>query len=351
MISFACDYMEGCREEILEALAASNREQAPGYGEDRFCQSAKEKIRRACACPEAEIYFISGGTQTNQLAIDTMLEPYEGVIAAKSGHVNVHEAGAIEFSGHKVLALPSHEGKLSVQEVREYAENFWADGNHEHMVFPGMVYLSHPSEYGTLYTAEELKDFLDVCREYGMRLYVDGARLGYALQSEGTSVTLPLLAELCDAFYIGGTKVGALCGEALVFPHQNAPSHFMTRVKQHGALQAKGRLMGIQFDTLFSAVPGSDELLYESAARHGIEMAARLKELFRAAGIPFFLESPTNQQFVILENERMEELSQKVSFEIWETYDKTHTVVRFATSWATSPESIDELERILLSGK
>ncbi len=347
MISFACDYMEGCREEILDALAAANREQAPGYGADRFCESAKEKIRRACAAPEAEIYFLNGGTQTNQLAIDTMLAPYEGVLAAESGHVNVHEAGAVEFSGHKVLTLPSHDGKISCREAAAYVQTFWKDANHEHMVFPGMIYISHPTEYGTLYTAGELQALSRLCRENGMRLYVDGARLGYALQAKGTTVTLSLLAQLTDAFYIGGTKVGALSGEALVFPHGNAPAHFMTRIKQHGALSAKGRLAGIQFDTLFSPEKDSDELVYESAGRHAIEMAEELKQVFRDAGFSFFLDSPTNQQFVIMDNDRMDRLAQEVGFESWEPCDETHTVVRFATSWATAPESIEELRRIL----
>ncbi len=347
MISFACDYLEGCREEILDALSRTNREQAPGYGEDRFSESAKEKIRRACDAPEAEIYFLNGGTQTNQLAVDTMLEPFEGVLSAESGHVNVHEAGAIEFSGHKVLALPSHEGKVSCEDVREYIRTFYKDANYEHMVFPGMVYISHPTEYGTLYTAEELKELSKICREADMRLYLDGARLGYGLEAKGTDVTLPLIAELCDAFYIGGTKVGALNGEALVFPNRNAPSHFMTRIKQHGALIAKGRLVGIQFDILFSPAGNSGELLYYECGRHAIRMAEKLKKVIRKAGIPFYLDSPTNQQFVILDNEKMKRLAESVEFEIWEPYDETHTIARFATSWATDPASVEELDRIL----
>ncbi len=347
MISFASDYMEGCLEEILDALAKTNREQAPGYGADRFTLSAGEKIRAACACPEAEVYLINGGTQTNQLAIDTLLKPYEGVLSAESGHVNVHEAGAIEFTGHKVLTLPSHEGKVSGAEVEQFVRTFWADENHEHMVFPGMVYISHPTEYGTLYTAEELKELSRICHENQMCLYLDGARLGYGLQAKGTDVTLPLIAELTDAFYFGGTKVGALCGEALVFPHQNAPSHFMTRIKQHGALSAKSRLAGIQFDTLFSPAKDSPMLLHEAAGRHAIETAEALKCVFRELGVRFYLDSPTNQQFVVLANDKIKQLQQKVAFEFWEPYDETHTIVRFATSWATMPESIEELRRIL----
>ncbi len=341
MISFACDYMEGAHEDILRALSETNLAQQPGYGEDAYCAAAKEKIRVSCRCPDADIWFLNGGTQTNQLVIDTMLAPYEGVVSAVSGHVNAHEAGAVEFSGHKVLALPSHNGKLDANEVAAFLGTFWEDESHEHMVFPGMVYLSHPTEYGTLYTADELSRLSDVCRAYDIPLYLDGARLAYGLQAIGTDVTLPLIAALCDVFYIGGTKCGALCGEALVFTKKNTPSHFLTRIKQHGALSAKGRLFGIQFDTLFS------DDRYAAIGRHAIGMAERLKEVFRAAGIPFYLESPTNQQFVILENDRMEALRREVGFEVWEPYDETRTVARFATSWATTREAIDELARIL----
>ncbi len=340
MLNFACDYLEGCHEAILTALSRTNLQQEPGYGEDRFCASAKEKIRYACDCLNAEIYFLNGGTQTNQLVIDTMLEPYEGVISADTGHVNGHEAGAIEFSGHKVLALPNHRGKLDPQEVADYVRRFYADGNHEHMVFPGMVYISHPTEYGTLYTAQELSALSSVCHEVGIPLYLDGARLGYGLQAPGTDVTLPLIARLCDVFYIGGTKVGALCGEALVFA-SHAPSHFLTRIKQHGALSAKGRLFGVQFDTLFT------DGLYDKISAHAIEMAQLLKQVFLDAGLPFYLESPTNQLFIILENSMMEKLGQSARFSFWEAYDDTHTVVRFATSWATTQESIQALKELL----
>ncbi len=344
MLSFSCDYLEGCHDAILQALVRTNLQQEPGYGSDSFSTSAREKIRLACGCRSAEIYFITGGTQTNQLVIDTMLQPYEGVIAADTGHVSSHEAGAIEFSGHKVLTLPNHLGKLDAGEVADYIRRFYADENHEHMVFPGMVYISHPTEYGTLYTAAELKALSAVCREAGIPLYLDGARLGYGLQAPGTDVTLPLIAQLCDAFYIGGTKVGALCGEALVFPAR-APSHFLTRIKQHGALCAKGRLIGLQFDTLFT------DGLYEKIGGHAIEMAQLLKQVFRDAGVPFYLESDTNQQFVILENGQMEALSRQVAFSYWEPYDENHTVVRFATSWATTRESVEQLRGLLMSAK
>ncbi len=340
MLNFASDYLEGCHEAVLQALARTNLQQEPGYGSDSFTISAIGKIRSACQCPGGEVYFLNGGTQTNQLVIDAMLQPYEGVIAADTGHVSLHEAGAVEFSGHKVLPLPNHLGKLDADEVARYIRGFYADDNHAHMVFPGMVYISHPTEYGTLYTAGELEALSAVCREAGIPLYMDGARLGYGLQAPGTDVTLPLIARLCDAFYIGGTKVGALCGEALVFPGK-APSHFLTRMKQHGALAAKGRLAGVQFDTLFT------DDLYARISRHAIDMALALKQVFLDAGLPFYLESPTNQQFIILENGLMERLRPQVQFCFWEALDDAHTVVRFSTSWATTPESIARLREIL----
>lgn len=337
MLSFNCDYTLGAHETILQRLLETNREPLPGYGDDRYCLSAKEKIRKACECPDADIYFLAGGTQTNATVIDSMLQKYEGVVTAATGHINVHEAGAIEYTGHKVLTLPGHEGKIHADELEAYLKTFWGDGNHEHMIFPGMVYISHPTEYGTLYTKAELEAISALCRSYEIPLYLDGARLGYGLMSYSTDVTLPMIAALCDVFYIGGTKVGALCGEAVVFPRGNAPRHFLTLIKQHGALLAKGRLLGVQFDTLFT------DDLYFTISRHAIEMAELLKKGFAERGYAFFLDSPTNQQFVILENRKLEELQKKVTFEIWEPLDETHTVVRFATSWGTKPEEIEEL--------
>ncbi len=337
MYSFECDYLEGCHEKILEALTKNNMIQEPGYGSDSFTAEAKDRIRASAGCPEADIYFVTGGTQTNQLVIDTMLESYEGVLAAQTGHVSIHEAGAIEYSGHKVLPLPSHNGKVDANEVRETIDNFYQDGNHEHMVFPGMLYISYPTEYGTLYTADELRALADLCRSKHIPLFIDGARLGYGLQAKGTDVSLELIAEVSDVFYIGGTKIGALCGEAIVFPHNNAPKHFMTHMKQHGALSAKGRLFGIQFSTLFT------DDLYLHISRHAIDKAMQIKAIFQDAGVSFYLDSPTNQQFVILENSKMEKLKQYVRFGFWEKYDETHTVVRFASSWATTDTGIREL--------
>lgn len=337
MLSFENDYSEGAHPAVVQALVDSNMIQQPGYGTDCWCASAKEKIRAACRAPEADIYFISGGTQTNAVVIGTMLAPYEGVIAAETGHINVHEAGAIEFTGHKVLPLPQHEGKLDSAELDAFLSVFHGDGTRDHMVWPGMVYLSHPTEYGTLYTRSELTAISEVCRRWHIPLFLDGARLGYGLAAPGTDVDLPFLAEVCDVFYIGGTKVGALCGEAVVFPRNNAPRQFLTMVKQRGAMLAKGRLLGIQFDALFT------DDLYSHISRHAIGMAMRLKEGLKARNVPFLLDSPTNQQFVILENQQLEELQQQVRFSIWESVDENHTAVRFATSWATQEEAVDQL--------
>ena len=341
MLSFECDYTEGAHEKILQRLIEVNREHLSGYGSDRYCESAKEKIRRECQCSDAEISFLVGGTQTNAVVIDAMLKSYEGVVAVKTGHVNAHEAGAIEYTGHKVLEVPQHEGKMDAGELETYLESFWKDDNYEHMVFPGMVYISHPTEYGTLYSKKELSDLSSVCRKYKIPLYMDGARLGYGLMSKKTDVTLPMIADFCDVFYIGGTKVGALCGEAVVFTKNNMPAHFLTIVKQHGALLAKRWLLGLQFDTLFT-----DDLYYEMS-RHAIEMAEVLKDGFEKKGYSFFLESPTNQQFIILENQQMERLKDKVTFSYWEKVDEHHTVVRFATSWATTKEDIEKLINLI----
>ncbi|MCD8082416.1 MAG: low specificity L-threonine aldolase [Clostridiales bacterium] len=341
MILFESDYTEGAHPEIMKRLAETNLEQLPGYGNDKYCASAKEKIRSACRCPQAEIFFLVGGTQTNLIVIDSMLKSYEGVVAADTGHVSTHEAGAIEYTGHKVLPIPHVNGKLEPEAVRRFLEIFCADGNREHMVFPGMVYISHPTEFGTLYTKHELQALSQVCREYQIPLFLDGARLGYGLACEGTDVTLPDVAELCDIFCIGGTKVGALCGEAVIFTKNNMPKHFLTIVKQHGALLAKGRLLGVQFDTLFT------DDLYLRIGRHAIEMAQLLKRGIAEKGYEFLLDSPTNQQIVILGNETMRELAKEVSFNFWENVDENHTAVRFATSWATKEEDVRRFLEIL----
>lgn len=341
MISFESDYIAGAHPAVLKRLAETNMESLPGYGSDIYCSSAREKIVKACGCPDADVQFLTGGTQTNALVISMMLEDYEGVIAARTGHINVHEAGAIEDTGHKVLTLPQENGKINPEELDKYVMEFYQDETYDHMVFPGMVYISHPTEYGTLYSKAELEALSDICKKHRMILYLDGARLGYGIASLQTDVTLEDIARLCDVFYIGGTKVGALCGEAVVFTGSNTPEHFLTRIKRRGALLAKGRLLGVQFDTLFT------DNLYFDIGRHAIEKAEELKAVLREKGYDFFLESPTNQQFVILENNHMEMLKEKVAFGFWEKYDEKHTVVRFATSWSTTDEDIEYLRRIL----
>ncbi len=341
MLSFASDYLEGAHEAILQRLAETNRETQPGYGEDTYCRSAADKIREACRAPEADVRFLVGGTQTNQLVIAALLSEGDGVVATETGHIATHEAGAIEYTGHKVLTVPHHDGRIDPSELEALLTAYQEDETREHTVYPGMVYLSHPTEYGTLYRMEELTAIASVCRRFGIPLFLDGARLGYGLMSDGTDLTLPDIAALCDVFYIGGTKVGALCGEAVVFPRGNAPKRFLSSVKRHGALLAKGRLLGIQFDTLFT------DGLYFTIARHAIDMAKRLKALFREKGYPFYLNSPTNQIFVILDNETRDRLRQEVCFSIWEPLADGRTVVRFATSWATTEEDIDALAKLL----
>ena len=341
MLCFENDYSEGAHPEILEHLIETNMEQLSGYGTDIYCQKAKEKIRNACGIPDAEVFLLTGGTQTNQIIIDTVLAPYEGVIAARTGHVSTHEAGAIEFTGHKVLELPEKEGKIQATDLKDLLETFYGDGNHEHMVFPGMVYISHPTEYGTLYSKQELKDLSAVCREYKIPLYMDGARLIYGLVSEGTDLTLQDIAQLCDCFYIGGTKAGLLCGEAVVFTGKNMPAHFLTRVKQHGALLAKGRLLGVQFDALFT-----DEL-YLKIGENAITTAAILKNGLKEKNYEFYIDSPTNQIFIVLNNVQMKKLSEQVVFSFWEKKDDSHTVIRFATSWATRMEDVHKLLTLL----
>lgn len=341
MLSFECDYNLGAHPEVLKKLTETNFITRPGYGEDEFTEKAKQKIKNACACNDADIYFVTGGTQANQLVIDTVLKPYEGVVAADTGHVNVHEAGAIEFSGHKVLTVPHHDGKVCPAEFKDYVETFYADGNYEHMVFPGMLYISHPTEYGTLYSKAELTELREVCSQYNMTLFLDGARLAYGLASEESDLSLEDIAELCDVFYIGGTKCGTLFGEALVFTKNNTPKHFVTRIKQHGALLAKGSIAALQFDALFT-----DEL-YWHLGENAERTAKKLKKILTEKGYEFYLDSPTNQQFVIVDNEKLAELGKEVCYSYIVKYDDTHTVIRFATSWATKNEDIDALAKIL----
>ena len=319
----------------------TNLEQTPGYGCDDYTARAKDLIREACGQPQAAVQFLVGGTQTNATVIDALLARHEGVLCAESAHINVHEAGAIEATGHKVLTLPQYDGKVKAADVEAYIRNFYRDETYEHMVAPGMLYISHPTELGTLYTLRELEDLSRVCREANIPLYMDGARLGYGLAAEGTDVTLKDIARLCDVFYIGGTKVGALFGEAVVAARPERLPHFFSLVKQHGALLAKGRLLGIQFGTLFT------DGLYQRIGAHAVRLALKLKQAFVEKGYKLHLDSPTNQQFVCLPNETIDRLMREATFELWGPRGETETVVRFVTSWATREEDVDKLIALL----
>ncbi|MDD4124729.1 MAG: aminotransferase class I/II-fold pyridoxal phosphate-dependent enzyme [Eubacteriales bacterium] len=341
MLHFDSDYMEGAHPDVLERLIKTNFIQTPGYGTDIYCDMAKEKIKSVCGLPDADVFFLVGGTQTNATVIDSLLPPYAGVVAADTGHIAVHESGAVEASGHKVITIPNKSGKIEPESLKALLVSYHSDEAKDHMVYPGMVYISHPTERGTLYTANELKRLKEICTEYDIPLFLDGARLGYALAADGTDVTLPYIARHTDVFYIGGTKVGALFGEAVVIPKKGRIKHFVTMIKQHGGLLAKGRLLGIQFDALFT------EDLYYKISRHAVEIAARLEEGFRAKGYTMMYGAPANQKFVLLENAKMAELREHATFEIWEKYGKEHTVVRFVTSWATKAEDAEKLIELL----
>ena len=336
MLYFESDYTEGAHPRVLARLTETNMVTVKSYGADEFSAAAAEKIRTACRAPQADVTFLTGGTQTNLTVIAALLRAYEGVIAAETGHIAAHEAGAIEYTGHKVLTLPQHEGKLDAAEVAAFCRAFYADATHEHMVFPGMVYISHPTEYGTLYSKAELSALAAVCHEYGMSLFMDGARLGYGLMSDQSDLTLPDIADLCDVFYIGGTKVGALCGEAVVFP-KGRPLHFLTSVKQHGALLAKGRLVGVQFDALFT------DGLYFEISRHADAMADQIRTTLEELNYPLLVDGVTNQIFPILPDSLLAELKKDFTFTEQERIDETHRAVRFCTSWATQAEAVEEL--------
>lgn len=337
MLHFDCDYMEGAHPEVMRRLVETNLEQTPGYGCDPYTARACELIRRECGAPDAEVHLLVGGTQTNATVIDGVLRRHEGVLAAESGHINVHEAGAIEAAGHKVLALPQHDGKVRAEEVERYIDTFYRDETCDHMVFPGMLYVSHPTEFGTLYSLQEMEALHDVCHRHHIPLYLDGARLSYALAAEENTLTLRDIARLCDIFYIGGTKTGTLFGEAVVVTRPELLPHFFTLVKQHGALLAKGRLLGIQFETLFT------DGLYLRIARQAITTARRLKAALLARGYRMAIDSPTNQQFFILPNDEIDRLSQFATFELWGPRGERESTVRFVTSWATREQQIDQL--------
>lgn len=341
MLSFESDYITGAHPRVLEALIASNDEVLAGYGEDVYTQRAKDKIRTACNAPDAQVVLLTGGTQTNATVISLLLDDCEGVLAAETGHIALHEAGAVEYTGHKVLTLPAQAGKISPEALDRYLTDFYADENHPHMVYPGMVYISHPTEYGTLYTKDELTCLSRICRSFGIPLYMDGARLGYALAAPQSDLSLADIAACCDAFYIGGTKMGALCGEAVVFCGDRTPKRLVTRIKQHGALLAKGRLTGVQFDALFT------DNLYLEIGRHAIQMAQKLENVLQKAGFSFYLQTESNQLFLLLKDDQYEALRTSVAMSFWEKPDDTHTVVRFATCWSTTEADIHALAALL----
>lgn len=337
MIRFECDYGEGAHPQIMERLAATNFCQTPGYGEDEFCGRAREYIKRECGRADVDVHFLVGGTQTNMTVIAAALRPWQGAVAADSGHINVHETGAIEATGHKVLAVAGKNGKITADQVAAAISGHWNDENHEHMVQPGLVYISFPTESGTLYTKAELSAIYEVCKENQVYLFIDGARLGYGLMAPGNDVTMADLARLCDVFYIGGTKVGALFGEAVVIINEGLKKDFRYIMKQRGGMLAKGRLLGIQFETLF------EKNLYYDISRHAIEMAMAIRDAFRSAGIPFLFESSTNQQFPVLNDAQMAALSEKYAYSFWERTPDGRSGVRFCTSWATTQEQVAQL--------
>lgn len=340
MLNFECDYMKGACKDVLQRLTDTNMEETPGYGADRYCESAALKIREACRCPDARVYFLTGGTQTNATVMYAVLRHCQGVISPVTGHINHHESGAVEATGHKVIALPGHEGKLDADEIRQYLKSYWEDENYAHMVEPGMVYITHPTELGTLYSLEELKRISGVCREYSIPLYMDGARLAYALASGRTDISLQDIASLCDIFYIGGTKCGALFGEALVIPEPGLTGNLFSIIKQRGAMLAKGRLLGLQFDTLFT------DGLYTKLAENAIKTADLLVKGLEEKGYVFHVKPQTNQIFVVTDNGTAERLRKDIYFSVWEHLSEDKCVIRLVTDWSTDRSDVESLVRL-----
>lgn len=343
MIQFQCDYNEGCHPLILQRLMETNLDQTCGYGEDPYCAEARRLVRLACGTPDADVHFLVGGTQTNATVISSVLRPYQGVICAETGHINVHETGAIEHAGHKVLALPAVAGKITARQIADAINAHHADGSHEHMVQPGLVYLSFPTELGTIYSLSELTAISEVCHSRDVPLFIDGARLGYGLTCRASDVTLSDIARLADVFYIGGTKQGALFGEAVVITHPSLGKDFRYCIKQGGGMLAKGRLLGIQFATLLT-----DNLYFDLAA-HANRMAEQIHQAFAAKGITFLVDSPTNQQFPILTDAQLAVLSREFLSDWWCRVDDTHVAVRFCTSWATKEQNVNHLCEVINS--
>ncbi len=345
MIYFNSDYLEGAHPAIMQALERTNLCQSVGYSEDEYCAAAREKIKAACQAPDADVHFLVGGTQTNTTVIASILRPYQGVLTAVSGHINCHETGAIESTGHKVLALPTNNGKITAKQVDDYFVWHRDNPDYEHMVMPGMVYISFPTEGGTIYSKQELTDIYAVCQKHGMPLYIDGARLGYGLMADACDLTLPELAHLCDIFYIGGTKVGALFGEAVVVMNPALKKHFRFFMKQRGGMLAKGRLLGIQFDTLFT------DDLYFKIARHAMEMAYQIRDIFVSNGYSLYFDSPTNQQYPIVTDEELAIISKEFGSEYWDRIEPNLNAVRFCASWATTQENVDALREFITNLK
>ncbi|CAI6043176.1 Low specificity L-threonine aldolase [Paenibacillus sp. JJ-100] len=339
MIRFECDYNEGAHERILQRLLETNMEQTSGYGTDTHCERARMLIRQACGNEEADVHFLVGGTQTNTTVIASILRPHQGVIAAVSGHIAVHETGAIESTGHKVLTVPSLDGKITAEQVKAVCDAHAKESSPEHSVQPGMVYISQPTENGTMYSKAELEALYAISQAYGLPFFIDGARLGYALASKDCDMTMRDLARMCDVFYIGGTKIGALMGEAVVILNDALKRDFRYIIKQKGGLLAKGRLLGIQFETLF------EDGLYLEISRHAVDMALKIHDSLEQHGVEFLYDSPTNQQFPILPNSLLEQLREHYTFTFWEKVDESRSAVRFCTSWATRSENVDALTR------
>ncbi len=337
MIRFNNDYSEGCHPAILERLVETNMEQTAGYGVDEYCMQAAERIKEVCKAPQADVHILVGGTQTNVTVISAALRHYQGVITAASGHINVHETGALEACGHKCLTIESADGKLTAEQIAAYTDGHFADGSAEHMAQPKMVYVSNPTELGTIYKKAELEAISKVCKERGLYLFLDGARLGYGLTCRENDMTIADIAELTDVFYIGGTKVGALFGEAVVITNDELKIDFRYNIKQHGAMLAKGRLLGIQFLTLF------EENRYFEISEHAARLAEKLRDAFCDMGVSCLVDSPSNQQFPILPDAVLEQLKEKYAYEYQKRIDAEHSVVRFCTCWATKEENVDAL--------
>ncbi len=351
---FDSDYMNLCHPAVLKRMAEIQEQAFGGYGTDELTNAARQQICRLCNCANAKVFFLAGGTQTNMVMVDNLLRSFEGVLAADSGHIAVHESGAIEFTGHKVLPLEPTNGKITASQVDEYVTAYYNDPNWEHIVPPGMVYITHPTEYGTLYTLKELEEMSDVCHRHNIPLYLDGARMGYGLAADGTDVTLSDIAHLCDAFYIGGTKCGTMYGEAVVFSDSKRADRFFTHIKRHGALMAKGWAVALQFDALMRSADNPEvyaddisDTLYYAICRHADEQAMRIREALLQKGYRLYLDSPTNQQFTTVTLQQAEQLSHHLTYGQWEPPCGNNVTIRFATSWATDRHDVDRLIELL----